>query len=208
MSTATSNTWKVRHEGSPSAIDNLTPQEIAEGLADGLWETTDEVRGPDDAAWVPLENHPLFEEAAAEVEPAAPPHHDDSGIDMNPLIDVCLVLLVFFILTTSYAALQKRLEAPDLTPEGLPKVYSKDAPLTMIQVSITMVDGKPVTKIDDKVVKEENLQAEMLKRVGETQKSILLLQHDADAPHGAVVKVQAAAKVAGIQKILLPVSQR
>ncbi len=208
MSTATA--WKVRHEGSPQAIDNLSPQEIVEGLADGLWEPTDEVRGPDDAAWAPLESHPLFEEAAADVEPPPPPHHDESNIDMNPLIDVCLVLLVFFIITTSYAILQKRLEAADVPPDGKapPTITREKAEQTMIRVSIKMVSGKPVTTIDDTEVAPDRLTAELLRRVGQTQKTILLLENEPEVPHGAVVRVQDAAKGAGIKKILLALPQR
>ena len=41
--------WQLRHEGSPQALRDLTLQQIAEGLRDGILETTDEVMGPDDA---------------------------------------------------------------------------------------------------------------------------------------------------------------
>ena len=60
--------WQVRHEGSPRTVDNLTPGQIAQGLEDGLWEPTDEVRGPDDPNWVAIENHPIFAEVAADVD--------------------------------------------------------------------------------------------------------------------------------------------
>ena len=88
--------WKVRHEGSPRAVEDLTPGQIAQGLIDGHWEPTDEVMGPQDTEWVPLENHPNFATVALEVEPPPPrEHEDESRLDMNALIDVCLVLLVF-----------------------------------------------------------------------------------------------------------------
>src|SRR5260370_30512233 len=98
--------WKIRHEGSPKAVEDLTLPEVLEGLQDGLWEPTDEVMGPDDQAWIAIENHPQLEEVAADLElPPGPSHHDETHLDMTPLIDVCLVLLIFFILTTSYAML-------------------------------------------------------------------------------------------------------
>ena len=110
--------WKIRHEGSSSVVADLTLEQVIEGLQDGHWETTDEVQGADESAWVPLEAHPVFEEIAADVEPPPPHAHDDeTNLDMNPLIDVCLVLLVFFILTTSYAAFMKRIEAPSVSGE-------------------------------------------------------------------------------------------
>jgi hypothetical protein len=54
--------WKVRHQGSPSALGDLTLAQVAEGLADGQWEPTDEVMGPGDTTWVPIESHPQLEE--------------------------------------------------------------------------------------------------------------------------------------------------
>src|SRR6266852_8119607 len=115
-------TWKIRHEGSPRSIDGLSPTQVVEGLQDGLWEPTDEVMGPEDADWKPIETHPDYAEVAADLEPPpAKVYEDETRLDMNPLIDVCLVLLIFFILTTSYAALQKVLDMPGVDvnkPEG------------------------------------------------------------------------------------------
>ena len=105
--------WKVRHEGSPQHIEVPGVPEIVEGMQSGLWEPTDEVMDPQSATWVAIENHPQLEEIAADIEPSPPTFHDDeTHLDMTALIDVCLVLLIFFILTTSYAALQRILETP------------------------------------------------------------------------------------------------
>ena len=62
-------TWKIRHQGSPRSIEGLTADQVVEGLQDGLWETTDEVMGPNDERWQEIENHPQFEEMAADIEP-------------------------------------------------------------------------------------------------------------------------------------------
>src|SRR3954463_1783889 len=104
--------WKIRHEGSPRSLD-MTLDQVRQGLVDGHWEGTDEVMGPGETEWVAIENHPQLEELASEIEPPPPPHYDDeTRLDMTALIDVCLVLLVFFILTTTVAALSVRIEAP------------------------------------------------------------------------------------------------
>src|SRR4051812_36025306 len=98
--------WQVRHQGSPRVVRNLTLPQIVEGLRDGLWEPTDEVMGPGETRWRPLESHPQLEEIVLALEPPAAAHPPEAtSIDMNALIDVCLVLLIFFILTTSYANL-------------------------------------------------------------------------------------------------------
>src|SRR4051812_31415454 len=96
--------WQVRHEGSPRVVRDLTAQQIVDGLRDGLWEPTDEVQGPGEARWRAIEAHPQFAEAALDLETPPPAHPPEAtSLDMNALIDVCLVLLIFFILTTSYA---------------------------------------------------------------------------------------------------------
>src|SRR5437763_223230 len=97
---AVSASWRLRHEGSPRSIDDLTLHDVVEGLEEGRWEPTDEVHGPGDTDWIAIENHPQLEQVAADLEPPPPRDLDDqSHVDMTALIDVCLVLLVFFILT-------------------------------------------------------------------------------------------------------------
>ena len=56
----------------------------------------------------PIEAHPQLAEIAFDLEPPRPMHHPEAtSLDMNALIDVCLVLLIFFIMTATYAAVQK-----------------------------------------------------------------------------------------------------
>jgi biopolymer transport protein ExbD len=203
--------WKVRHQGSPSALGDLTLAHVAEGLADGRWEPTDEVMGPSDNEWVPIENHPQLEAIAAELEPPPPRHYDDeTRLDMNALIDVCLVLLIFFILTTSYAVLQKRLEAPGVGGDkGGPVVVTKEkVEQQMIQASVRMENGKPVYRVEDKIVDPDNLGPELRRFVRSTSKTQLLFEHDYDVPQSAVIKVLDAANVAGMEKINLAVPDK
>jgi biopolymer transport protein ExbD len=200
--------WKVRHEGSPAALGDLTLAQVAEGLADGRWEPTDEVMGPNDSTWVPIENHPQLAEIAADLEPPPPRVYDDeTRLDMNALIDVCLVLLIFFILTTSYAVLQKRLDAPGVTADRLgPAVVTKEkVEQQMIQVSVKMEDGQPVTRIEDRVVDPSRLESELRSFGKAVKKTQVLLEHEDEVPQRAVVTVLDAAKGAGMEKISLVV---
>jgi biopolymer transport protein ExbD len=203
--------WKVRHEGSPVALSDMTLSQVAQGLADGRWEPTDEVMGPDDPTWVPIENHPQLAEIAAELEPPPPRVYDDeTRLDMNALIDVCLVLLIFFILTTSYAVLQKHLEAPGVNSEKVgPAIVTKDkVDQQMISVTVKMEDGKPVTRVEGKVVDPERLESELRSYVGSTHKTQLLLDLADDAPQRSMVEVLDAAKGAGMEKISLVVPDK
>src|SRR5690349_1993750 len=153
--------WKIRHQGSPRSIEGLNLPQVVEGLQDGLWETTDEIMGPQDKQWVAIENHPQLEELVAEMEEAkGPAPEEETRLDMNPLIDVSLVLLVFFILTTSYAALQKVLEMPDLTAQDVQKkIISRPKAMVekfTIRVQTRQENGKTVIRVEDKPVEEKD----------------------------------------------------
>ncbi len=187
--------WKVRHEGSPQAVEIPTAQQVAAGLIEGLWEPTDEVMGPDNPTWVPLENHPTFAEVAAEVEPPPPRHYDDeTHLDMNALIDVCLVLLIFFILTASYAALQSRIDSPELnfSAAGTPVMTPDDVDQFPL-IKVTLEEGKPVIRLEDKVIERNRLRAELAKARSNKGRNTLLVQIDRKVPHEVSVFIQDAA---------------
>jgi biopolymer transport protein ExbD len=198
-------TWKVRHQGSPRSIEPLTLPEVIEGLQEGQWEPTDEVMGPQDRHWVAIENHPQLAEIAADLEPpATAPPEDETRLDMNPLIDVALVLLIFFILITSYSALQKILEMPTSTPEG-PKGPVRVTQAKLDEVAVKVVarkeSGKAVIRIEDKVVNEDELEAALRRFVRQTRKTKLVIDA-ADVEWGTVVAIQDAAQGAGVDGVL------
>jgi biopolymer transport protein ExbD len=197
-------TWRIRHQGSPRAVEGLTTAEVVEGLQDGLWEPTDEVMGPLDQDWGTLENHPQFADIAMDLQPHEPRHYDDeTHLDFNPLIDVCLVLLIFFILTTSYAALQKVLPMPGVsakTAEGTPTVRKEQVKEFMIKVMARQENGKPVIKVEDDVVSPEDLVPVLTNWVKRSRKTELLIDAEG-VDWGVVVAIQDAAKGAGVEKL-------
>src|SRR5437763_1006493 len=141
-------TWKIRHEGSPRSIEGLTLEQVVEGLQDGLWEPTDEVMGSAETSWTAIESHPRLTDVALDMQPPPRKHYDDeTRLDMNALIDVTLVLLIFFILTTSYAALQRLLEEPSISAEkvrGPVKSTEKEVKELTIAVAIHLKEGQVV----------------------------------------------------------------
>src|SRR5476651_1536554 len=111
--------WKMRHQGSPQSTKDLTDAQIIEAVVDGHWEPTDEVIGEFETEWQSLEIHPHFAPALADFVPPTPPAPpDETRLDMNPLIDVSLVLLIFFILTATYEELRKEFPAPSAAKEN------------------------------------------------------------------------------------------
>jgi biopolymer transport protein ExbD len=200
--------WKVRHEGSPRTIDNLSLAQVIEGLHEGFWEPTDEVMGPNDTRWVAMEVHPSLAEVAEDL--ASFPggdHEEEVRLDMNALIDVSLVLLVFFIIITSYAALEKSMEAPGVTRDdtGTLVITNEDIVNQMIKVTVTMENGEPVIRVEGQPVENDTnkIIARLRSLVSEKTLNEVLLQHDDDVPHGVVVRIQDAAKGAGMDRVRL-----
>jgi biopolymer transport protein ExbD len=206
MSTATATeTWKIRHEGSPRSVDNLTLAQVLEGMQDGLWEATDEVMGPGESAWVAIENHPQLAEVALDMEPPpARTYDDETRLDMNALIDVCLVLLIFFMLITSYSILQKRLEQPQITSDDatkLPVVKASQIKEQMLYVKVTLKpDKEPEIRLENKVISLDSLMSEFSRASAGTSKTELLLDADYDVPHGVIVAIQDAARGARLAR--------
>ena len=200
-------TWQVRRQGSPAITTGLTSQQVLEGVKDGVWDVTDEVKGPNDVAWQPLESHPIFEEAIAEIEMAAPRHHDvEEHLDMNPLIDVALVLLIFFILTTSYDQLRKVIDMPTMSrnSKGIKVLDESQAKSEFVIVNATLgPDKKVIYKVDNQEVPEQHLRTAI--EVGVAQGRSKMIIDVSDVSWQTVMNIIDAGKQARVVKFMMRV---
>jgi biopolymer transport protein ExbD len=191
-------------------------QQIAEGLRDGLWEPTDEVMGPGEQTWQAIENHPHLTEIAEEIE-APPPQRREEGthLDFNALIDVCLVLLIFFILTTSYAStVQKVVPLPTVKAEGkkVRVINPKDVKDRMIRLQASLdSSGNPILRLENQPIQvlaadgvsidPDKLRDALRPYVrGEDRKTEIILDAR-DITWGTVIAIQDGAKAARIHTI-------
>jgi biopolymer transport protein ExbD len=210
-------TWQVRHEGSPQVVQGLTLPDIVHGLRDASWEPTDEVMGPGENTWTAIENHPQLAEYADELEPPPSRHGGEAtSIDMNALIDVCLVLLIFFILTTTYAtAVQKVVPMPSVKSEADSKVRvvrPDEVKKRMIRLqaqrdaagkSVFRLELQPISVLaeDGQTLDGDKLRAALEPYVrGEEGKNEVLLDAQG-VSWGMVVAIQDAAKSAGVRTV-------
>jgi len=192
--------WLVRKEGAPEMLSLPSATAVVYGLREGNFGPTDEVKGPTDSDWLAIEAHPTFAEVAEEVAPPAE-EADDTHLDMNPLIDVCLVLLIFFILTITYASLERALEVPDEVSDekGAPKnVEIKDVKDKVFIVTAKMEGEKVLLKLGVvgqlSEVPLERLDAEMGKLINTTGRKEMVLDLDRDVPWGVECAILDAAK--------------
>jgi biopolymer transport protein TolR len=124
------------------------------------------------------------------------PNDDDGGemseINVTPLVDVMLVLLVVFIVTAPLLTQVVRVKLPKTE-------QTEPAPDQHIAILSVNAEGQPM--LDDRPVPLESLEAE-LKALQERDPEISIqLQADRTAVFDAVAKVMASAQRSGIGKL-------
>ena len=196
--------FSVRHEGSPVWVSDQSAADVAAGIRDGRWEPTDEVWGEGEPDWVPLEDHPRFAEEAADVAPPPRKHHpDETRLDMNPLIDVALVLLIFFILTTTYETIRKVLDLPGASakvPGQVRIVDANQAKKLFVMVEARQERGEPVITVEGSLVGLDGVDAAIRRAVVDSKKTTLALKATPEVDYGVVMAIVDAARGAGIAK--------
>ena len=115
-----------------------------------------------------------------------------SDINMTPLIDVMLVLVVIFIITAPLLASTIKLELPK-TDAAKPN----DAPRFVMLV----VDKTGQTFIDDKAIAFSELPARFGQIAQHNPDTELQLRADEAVPYGRVVEVMGAAQKAGLNRL-------
>jgi biopolymer transport protein ExbD len=195
--------WSVRHAGSEESVDGLTADDVLDGVREDVWDPSDEVIGPDDPEWVPLEQHPVFAQAMADYEPPPPKHpEDETRLDMNPLIDVALVLLIFFMLTTTYEELRKEFEPPAPEQNNPGQTTTTDELKKIaVRVSARIENDQPVYRVENEVVAEADLEAKF-KEYKDAQHDKLAMDVDPAVPWKSVIAIQDAAAGAKFQEII------
>jgi biopolymer transport protein ExbD len=118
------------------------------------------------------------------------------GINVTPMVDVVLVLLVIMMVSATYIVSQS------LKVE-LPKTASSDEPAPKVLTVTLTRDGQ--TLLDGQAIAAEELARELAARRGPA--ASLVLQADQAVPHGQVVHVIDVAKVNGITKFSLSVDR-
>ena len=195
--------WLIRFEGTADTVPVETAQRVLEGIRDGEWEPSDEVRGPADKGFAVIEEHPLFAESVAEMGEPIRQEASDDALDMNPMIDVCLVLLIFFILTTTYESLRRTIDVPaePENKEAVAKQIQDDIRDKAFTVAAWMESGKPTIKIEDEVIPFAELDAKVKLHVKATGRTEMMLEVDGRVPWGIEAAIHDAAKGANIHQI-------
>jgi biopolymer transport protein ExbD len=132
---------------------------------------------------------------------AASSNNDDdgliSGINVTPLVDVTLVLLIIFMVTAKIIVSQGM-------PMDLPKAASGESLQTIFSVELS-ADGR--TRVDSEVVANDDAIMPLAKTSHGRNKDLrAVIRADKKVEHGRVIHVLDLLKRAGIAKIAFAVS--
>jgi biopolymer transport protein TolR len=121
----------------------------------------------------------------------------DSGrpmaeINVTPLVDVMLVLLVIFIITAPLMASSIKLDLPRSA------AAQPGTPPQSISVVVTP-DGQ--IHLDERAVSPAQLSDELARRAAQAPDTEVQLRADAAVPYGRVVEVMGLAQQAGLNRI-------
>ena len=122
--------------------------------------------------------------------------HEEPEINLIPMIDVLLVILIFLMITTTYSkfsGLEINLPTADAPP-------NKEQP-NEINVAVTasgqiLINKSPLTATDVKSISDA-----LRRAAGSRPDPIIVINADAKATHQSVVDVMQAAQAAGYPHI-------
>jgi len=115
-----------------------------------------------------------------------------SEINVTPLVDVMLVLVVIFIITAPLLASSIRLDLPH-TDAAKPSDSPKFVTVTLDKAGGTFLDDRPVTPAE--------LAERLAKAARDDPEMEVQLRADQAVPYGRVIEVMGAAQKAGLNRV-------
>lgn len=113
---------------------------------------------------------------------------DEATIDMTPMLDIVFIMLIFFIVTTSFV----KEAGIDVNKPKAAQAQSKPSATIFIAVR---ANGE--VWMDKRPVDIERISANIERLVAESPTDTVIVQADREAKHGVVVKVLDQIKTAG-----------
>lgn len=115
-----------------------------------------------------------------------------SDINVTPLVDVMLVLLIIFMVTAPMLMQGVEVNLPQTTTKN---IKTKEEPLMLT------VNKEKEIFIEKHRIKLDNLEIKIQKIFQNRRDKEILLRADKEVPYGFVIKVIAKVKQAGIDKL-------
>ncbi|MEX1252050.1 MAG: biopolymer transporter ExbD [Hyphomonas sp.] len=123
-------------------------------------------------------------------------------IDLTPMLDVVFILLIFFIVTSTFA----REEAIGLEPPPPPSPDQQDQP--QVPAILIYVDQSNLITVNGRLADISSVRANIERVIAETPNSSIIIQAHPKTKSGVVVKIRDEAYNAGFQdRVNIVISQ-
>ena len=122
--------------------------------------------------------------------------HDEPEINLIPLIDVLLVIIIFLMLTTTYAkfsGLEINLPTADA---GKQAEQPNEVNVAVTPNGQVLINERPLVAADVPSISEA-----LRRAAGDTKEPIIVINADAKATHQSVISIMQAAQTAGYPHI-------
>ena len=117
---------------------------------------------------------------------------DDAAVDMTPMLDIVFIMLIFFIVTTSFV---KEAGIEVNKPKAAQATKKKNANIFIA------IRGNGEVWMDKRQVDVERVSANIERLLAEQPTEVVIIQADKEAKHGVVMKVMDQIKMAGVESI-------
>lgn len=124
----------------------------------------------------------------------AAPDRPMSDINVTPMVDVMLVLLVIFIMAAPALGVSR-------VPVGLPSHSAAQAPASAAKVGTLLIDAQGGLQFNGAAVQEADLPAQLVRWARASPGVELLVQADQAIPYGQVVSLMDMAQAAGVSQL-------
>lgn len=122
---------------------------------------------------------------------------EEPNIDLTSLIDVVFLLLLFFMVSTTF-------DQPAVLKVNLPEASAVDAPTDLPERLELVIDANGLMFLNDRQLidsKEHTIKAAFIEAVGEDRDLPLILRADRETPHHFVVTVMDVAAQLGFSNL-------
>ena len=123
---------------------------------------------------------------------------EEPEINLVPMIDVLLVILIFLVVTTTYskfATLEINL------PQSSVEQVDQSTNTNNIDITVDALGGYTINLVPIKSSSIENLRNALISAAGDQPEPLIIINADAKATHQSVITVMEAARLTGYNKI-------
>ncbi|WP_350283393.1 biopolymer transporter ExbD [Nitrosomonas sp.] len=124
---------------------------------------------------------------------------EEPEINLVPMIDVLLVILIFLVITTTYSKFSEL----EITLPQAAAVETDPAPDTskVIDVSVSATGDYTINRVPIKFISIESLRDTLQSAAKNQENPIIIISADAKATHQSVITVMEAARLAGYHQV-------